>query len=84
MAQDTCLALLIFIVLANLKTTISIDHVHPSMRDPSSLNRSSSFTVADSIRIIASSIDESTLANYVSSILYQYRTYKRKSSFLSS
>lgn len=81
MAKDTCLALLIFIVLANLKTTISIDHVHPSMRDPSSLNRSPS-SVADSIRIIASSIDESTLANYVSSILYQYRTYKRKSSFL--
>ncbi|KAJ1260515.1 hypothetical protein BS78_10G238200 [Paspalum vaginatum] len=46
MAQELCLALLIFIVLANLDTTVSIYHVHPSIK-ASSLNMSYSFNDAD-------------------------------------
>lgn len=61
MLHDVCLVLLIFVVLANLETTISIHHSHSSMRVLSQ-NMSSSFTIADPIRIEAST--ESNLVEH--------------------
>jgi hypothetical protein len=76
MPHDVCLVLLLFVVLANLETTISIHHSHPSMR-VLSRNMSSSFTSADPVRIEAST--ESNLVQNVSSILlvlhYYYQHY---------
>jgi hypothetical protein len=72
MLHDVCLVLLIFVVLANLETTISIHHSHSSMRVLSQ-NMSSSFTIADPIRIEAST--ESNLVEHVSSILLVLHYY---------
>jgi hypothetical protein len=63
--------LILFVVLANLKTTISIHHVHPIMR-VLSLNMSSSFAGVGPIRMESSS-DESNLVEYVSS--YHFLLY---------
>ncbi|KAJ1260331.1 hypothetical protein BS78_10G224000 [Paspalum vaginatum] len=63
MSQELCLALMIFVVLANFDTTLAIYHVQPSMR-LASMNMSSSFTSADPIKIGASSSDESNFVNY--------------------
>jgi hypothetical protein len=72
MPHDVCLVLLLFVVLANLETTISIHHSHPSMR-VLSRNMSSSFTSADPVRIEAST--ESNLVQNVSSILLVLHYY---------
>jgi hypothetical protein len=63
--------LILFVSLANLETTISIHHVHPSMR-VISLNVSSSFTGVGPIRMESSS-DESNLVEYVSFYHHYYR-----------
>ncbi|NP_001105157.1 embryo-sac basal-endosperm-layer embryo-surrounding-region 2 precursor [Zea mays] len=62
MTHDVCLVLLLFVVLANLETTISIHHSHPSMRVLSQ-NMSSSFTSADPVRIEASA-ESNLVQNY--------------------